>query len=96
MDLYTPPTPVSPNSRPVSGYTRPSHHYRKRISALRLSSDTTSTLPEYIPTNPISTKVTEATEIEDAPPGYPDSAEEADEDTDLSEDDRRKSVFDWN
>ncbi|KIK67904.1 hypothetical protein GYMLUDRAFT_92567 [Collybiopsis luxurians FD-317 M1] len=93
---YTPPTPVSPNSLPNSAYnspyttySRPTHHHRKRISALRLSSDTTSTLPEY---NPNSASVTpwrtvpEVTEIDDAPPGYSsDSAEEADEDTDISD-----------
>ena len=73
---------------------RPTH--RKRISALRLSSDTTSTLPEYIPTSGWhshhqsqqsrrdSSILAEEEEAipSDKPPDYPDSAEEADEDTD--------------
>ncbi|KAJ3883866.1 hypothetical protein F5051DRAFT_1004 [Lentinula edodes] len=103
MDSYTSPTPVSPNSRSVtansSPYTTYTRHHRKRISALRLSSDTTSTLPEYIPTNPNIPSVAhwrtvpEATEIDDAPPGYSsDSAQEADEDTDLSDEDRRRQI----
>ncbi|KAJ3921882.1 hypothetical protein F5877DRAFT_75832 [Lentinula edodes] len=103
MDSYTTPTPVSPNSRSVtansSPYTTYTRHHRKRISALRLSSDTTSTLPEYIPTNPNIPSVAhwrtvpEATEIDDAPPGYSsDSAQEADEDTDLSDEDRRRQI----
>ncbi|KAJ3813885.1 hypothetical protein F5876DRAFT_73432 [Lentinula aff. lateritia] len=103
MDSYIPTTPVSPNSRSVtansSPYTTYTRHHRKRISALRLSSDTTSTLPEYIPTNPNIPSVAhwqtvpEATEIDDAPPGYSsDSAQEADEDTDLSDEDRRRQI----
>ncbi|KAF9254288.1 hypothetical protein L218DRAFT_968287 [Marasmius fiardii PR-910] len=87
--------------------------HRKRISALRLSSDTTSTLPEYIPTGAWSHTTTTTTTtttgtgtsgIEglpstsrfvvnqgedpslDLPPDYPDSAEEADEDTDVDGD----------
>ncbi|KAJ3859563.1 hypothetical protein EV359DRAFT_86261 [Lentinula novae-zelandiae] len=103
MDSYPPSTPVSPNSRSVtansSPYTTYTRHHRKRISALRLSSDTTSTLPEYIPTNPNIPSVAhwrtvpEATEIDDAPPGYSsDSAQEADEDTDLSDEDRRRQI----
>ncbi|KAG7097462.1 hypothetical protein E1B28_004806 [Marasmius oreades] len=95
---------VSPNRRT----------HRKRTSALRLSSDTTSTLPEYIPTGGWSqtTKTTTTTtktkgtgrpEVEagsesqfgvhqgldpplDLPPDYSDSAEEADEDTDVEVD----------
>ncbi|KIJ93579.1 hypothetical protein K443DRAFT_12775 [Laccaria amethystina LaAM-08-1] len=56
--------------------------HRKRVSALRLSSDTTSTLPEYI--SPTGWHRPEYTENipSDTPPDYPDSAEEADEDTD--------------
>ena len=56
--------------------------HRKRFSALRLSSDTTSTLPEYI--SPTGWHRPEYTENipSDTPPDYPDSAEEADEDTD--------------
>ncbi|KAJ4479388.1 hypothetical protein J3R30DRAFT_3477899 [Lentinula aciculospora] len=103
MDSYIPPTFDSPNSRPVTTnsipYTTYTRHHRKRISALRLSSDTTSTLPEYLPTNPHSTSTTswrtvpQATEIDDAPPGYSsDSAQEADEDTDISDEDRRRQI----
>ncbi|KAF5382950.1 hypothetical protein D9757_006309 [Collybiopsis confluens] len=98
---HLPPTPVSPNSRPASGpsspytaYVRPSHH-RKRISALRLSSDTTSTLPEYNPNSSVTPWriVPQVTAIDDAPPGYSsDSAEEADEDTDLSDEGRRRQA----
>ncbi|KAK0190425.1 hypothetical protein F5146DRAFT_931364 [Armillaria mellea] len=58
----------------------PRRTHRKRISALRLSSDTTSTLPEYIAAN--NWQRPEAETPSDLPPGYPDSAEEADEDTD--------------
>ncbi|KAF8969350.1 hypothetical protein BDZ97DRAFT_1754587 [Flammula alnicola] len=67
--------------------------HRKRISALRLSSDTTSTLPEYIPTagwhhqhhQQQQSRLGEENAGDDPldkPPDYPDSAEEADEDTD--------------
>ncbi|KAF9057799.1 hypothetical protein BJ165DRAFT_77682 [Panaeolus papilionaceus] len=57
--------------------------HRKRVSALRLSSDTTSTLPEYIPTQSWHTIIDNGdNDHEDKPPDYPDSAEEADEDTD--------------
>lgn len=87
---------------------RPTH--RKRISALRLSSDTTSTLPEYNLTpgwshHPSLHRLQPQThwesrsrregvvedreeEVEipsDKPPDYSDSAEEADEDTDESD-----------
>ncbi|KAJ4001869.1 hypothetical protein F5050DRAFT_1802944 [Lentinula boryana] len=103
MDSNLPLTPVLPKLRSVtsnnSPYTTYTRHHRKRISALRLSSDTTSTLPEYIPSNPHTASVTpwrtaaEATEIDDAPPGYSsDSAQEADEDTDLSDEDRRRQL----
>ncbi|KAF8806264.1 hypothetical protein BYT27DRAFT_6646339 [Phlegmacium glaucopus] len=56
--------------------SNPKRTHRKRLSALRLSIDTSSTLPEYLPTgrDPILHL--------DEPPDYPDSAEEADEDTD--------------
>lgn len=60
--------------------THPRRTHRKRISALRLSSDTTSTLPEYIAAG--NWKRPEPETPSDLPPGYPDSAEEADEDTD--------------
>ena len=52
--------------------------HRKRIS-LRLSTDTTSTLPEYISAG---WQRSEDDPPSDRPPDYPDSAEEADEDTD--------------
>jgi len=63
--------------------------HRKRISALRLSSDTTvSTLPAY--TSPPATWSKSVDflaegDISDRPPDYPDSAEEADADTDSDE-----------
>ncbi|KAG6857000.1 hypothetical protein H0H87_011094 [Tephrocybe sp. NHM501043] len=50
--------------------------HRKRVSVLRLSSDTTHSLPVYAATN----------SADDRPPDYPDSAEEADADTDSSTD----------
>ncbi|RDB19931.1 hypothetical protein Hypma_012944 [Hypsizygus marmoreus] len=53
--------------------------HRKRVSALRLSSDTTTTLPEYIT---VGAWRREDDPPSDRPPDYPDSAEEADEDTD--------------
>ena len=56
----------------------PRRTHRKRVSALRLSSDTTSTLPEYLPTGFSRDHIVHS----DQPPDYPDSAEEADEDTD--------------
>ena len=52
--------------------------HRKRLSALRLSTDTSSTLPEYLPTG--------WHHPSDKPPDYPDSAEAADEDTDSDTD----------
>ncbi|KAG6919742.1 hypothetical protein DXG01_001576 [Tephrocybe rancida] len=52
--------------------------HRKRTSALRLSSDTTHSLPLYVASN-----------NDDRPPDYPDSAEEGDADTDSSD----SSVF---
>ncbi|TFK94273.1 hypothetical protein K466DRAFT_476924 [Polyporus arcularius HHB13444] len=59
--------------------------HRKRLSALRLSSDTTvSALPVY--TSPPPHRHPDLPEIpSDQPPAYPDSAEEADEDTDSSD-----------
>ncbi|PPQ66721.1 hypothetical protein CVT26_009523 [Gymnopilus dilepis] len=70
------PTAISP--------TRKSH--RRRVSALRLSSDTTTSLPECISTagwgHQNQRPSTVSAEEEDRPPDYPDSAEEADEDTD--------------
>ncbi|KAF5387681.1 hypothetical protein D9615_000753 [Tricholomella constricta] len=59
----------------------PRRTHRKRVSALRLSSDTTSTLPEYIT---VGGWHREDDDLSDRPPDYPDSAEEADEDTDTS------------
>ncbi|KAI0355299.1 hypothetical protein OH77DRAFT_1402908 [Trametes cingulata] len=60
-------------------------HHRKRLSALRLSSDTTvSTLPLY--TSPPRTRHPDLPEFpSEQPPAYSDSAEEADEDTDASD-----------
>ncbi len=60
----------------------PRRTHRKRISALRLSSDTTASLPQYIPAARYPQPVREEHDPFDQPPDYPDSAEEADEDTD--------------
>jgi hypothetical protein len=57
--------------------------HRKRTSTLKLPSDTTTALPEYIyswHTEDTSESVLDLPS--DKPPDYPDSAEEADEDTD--------------
>ncbi|KAI0722364.1 hypothetical protein C8T65DRAFT_564961 [Cerioporus squamosus] len=68
-------------------------HHRKRLSALRLSSDTTvSTLPVY--TSPPGQRHPDLPEIpSDQPPAYPDSAEEADEDTDSSDAESSTAAF---
>ncbi|KAF8915165.1 hypothetical protein CPB85DRAFT_1294658 [Mucidula mucida] len=58
----------------------PRRTHRKRISALRLSSDTTATLPEYNAPSPWQRP--DFSSPSDLPPDYPDSAEEADDDTD--------------
>ncbi|KIP10352.1 hypothetical protein PHLGIDRAFT_33896 [Phlebiopsis gigantea 11061_1 CR5-6] len=61
--------------------------HRKRISALRLSSDSTvPTLPVYTSPNWQQRQVVLVDDPTDLPPEYPDSAEEADEDTDEDED----------
>ena len=62
-------------------------HHRKRLSALRLSSDSTvTTLPLY--TSPPRQRLSELPDIPaEQPPAYSDSAEEADEDTDTSDSD---------
>ncbi|KDQ29611.1 hypothetical protein PLEOSDRAFT_61538 [Pleurotus ostreatus PC15] len=52
--------------------------HRKRFSAIRLSSDTTTTLPEYTAR---AQQQLEAILPSDRPPDYPDSAEEGDADT---------------
>ncbi|KAL7282627.1 hypothetical protein ACG7TL_004099 [Trametes sanguinea] len=68
-------------------YTSPPRRglHRKRLSALRLSSDSTvTTLPVY--TSPPRTRHPDLPEIpSEQPPAYSDSAEEADEDTDPSD-----------
>ena len=61
----------------------PRRTHRRRTSALRLSSDTTATLPEYIA---VGSWHREDGLHSDKPPDYPDSAEEADEDTDAEGD----------
>jgi hypothetical protein len=68
-------------NQPLSAVRRT---HRKRQSALRLSSDTTATLPEY--TSPIWQRPKELLP-EDSPPDYPESAEEADADEDTDSDD---------
>ena len=60
----------------MSSNPTPRRTHRKRVSALRLSSDT-SALPEYLPTGLSRDHIVHL----DQPPDYPDSAEEADEDT---------------
>ncbi|KAF4601276.1 hypothetical protein EYR38_005928 [Pleurotus pulmonarius] len=52
--------------------------HRKRFSAIRLSSDTTTTLPEYTAR---AQQQLESILPSDRPPDYPDSAEEGDADT---------------
>ena len=72
------------SSHPNPKSSSPRRTHRKRISALRLSSDTTLSLPEYLPVgwHPQPRLGEEIGAEEDRPPDYPDSAEEADEDTD--------------
>lgn len=55
--------------------SKPRRTHRKRLSAVHLSTDTCSSLPEYQLNR-------EHIVHSDEPPDYPDSAEEADEDTD--------------
>ncbi|KAF8645482.1 hypothetical protein AX16_007767 [Volvariella volvacea WC 439] len=97
--LTTTPTLTTPTT---TGNKRRTH--RKRASNLRLSSDTTSTLPEYLPsavwnrtagTGGVSAAVGVDDLLlvpEDRPPDYSDSAEEADEDTDTSEKEKYKFI----
>ncbi|GJE87532.1 hypothetical protein PsYK624_036150 [Phanerochaete sordida] len=67
----------------TSQSTRRGH--RKRISNLRLSSDSTvTTLPAYT-SPPWQRQVVLEDDPSDLPPEYPDSAEEADEDTDTED-----------
>ncbi|KAG5648716.1 hypothetical protein DXG03_000063 [Asterophora parasitica] len=66
--------------------SNPRRTHRKRVSALRLSSDTTSTLPEYITVNAWQREHEDPSDRPPDYPDYPDSAEEADEDTDASGD----------
>ncbi|KAF5371345.1 hypothetical protein D9758_004180 [Tetrapyrgos nigripes] len=68
----------------------PRRTHRKRASALRLSSDTTATLPEYIPTGGWDR---DPETPSDLPPEYTDSAEEADEDTDDTLDHSKRSPY---
>ena len=67
-----------------SSFTVPQRRtHRKRFSATRLSSDTTTTLPEY--TSPVWKRHRELPKVDgdsDRPPDYPESAEEADEESD--------------
>ncbi|KAH9844353.1 uncharacterized protein C8Q71DRAFT_903415 [Rhodofomes roseus] len=70
----------SPGIRPTRG------RHRKQLSALRLSSDSTvTTLPPYT-SPPWSKHASLDMSDSDRPPDYPDSAEEADADTDSDED----------
>ena len=59
--------------------------HRKRVSALRLSSDTTLTLPEYNPVSNWQRQQIDGETEDDRPPEY-DSAEEADEESDPDDD----------
>ncbi|KAF9567423.1 hypothetical protein CPC08DRAFT_681314 [Agrocybe pediades] len=83
----------SPNhaitSNPNANASRPRRGHRRRISALRLSTDTTTSLPEYISADAGWSNHQHqyhhgktSSSPKDRPPDYPDSAEEADEDTD--------------
>ncbi|KAL0950057.1 hypothetical protein HGRIS_010064 [Hohenbuehelia grisea] len=66
----------------------PPRRHRKRFSAVHLSSDTTNTLPEYswrTNTHHQHTQLNDPVPS-DRPPDYPDSAEEADADTDSHSD----------
>ncbi|KZT05552.1 uncharacterized protein LAESUDRAFT_760108 [Laetiporus sulphureus 93-53] len=63
-------------------------HHRKRLSALRLSTDSTvTTLPAYTRSPPWTNQndLLGVGDISDRPPEYPDSADEGDEDTDTDE-----------
>lgn len=68
----------SPGIRPTRG------RHRKRLSALRLSSDSVTTLPPYT-SPPWNRQASLDMSYSDRPPDYPDSAEEADEDTDTDD-----------
>ncbi|KAL1747252.1 hypothetical protein HDZ31DRAFT_72365 [Schizophyllum fasciatum] len=63
--------------------------HRKRVSALRLSSDTTLTLPEYNPVSNWHRQQIDGESEDDRPPEY-DSAEEADEESEHDDDRNRR------
>ncbi|KAI0774561.1 hypothetical protein C8Q74DRAFT_844861 [Fomes fomentarius] len=77
----------------MSAHANRRGHHRKRLSALRLSSDSTvTTLPLY--TSPPRQRLSELPDIPvEQPPAYSDSAEEADEDTDASDSDSAVAYF---
>ena len=80
----------SPGIRPTRG------RHRKRLSALRLSSDSTvTTLPPYT-SPPWNGHASLDMSDSDRPPDYPDSAEEADEDTDSDDGRARRRRRDHN
>ncbi|EPQ59045.1 hypothetical protein GLOTRDRAFT_113866, partial [Gloeophyllum trabeum ATCC 11539] len=64
----------------------PRYRHRKRISALRLSSDSVAPLPAY--TSPPAHHFWQEDPPSDRPPDYPDSASEADADTEDFESDQ--------
>ncbi|EKM79843.1 hypothetical protein AGABI1DRAFT_127527 [Agaricus bisporus var. burnettii JB137-S8] len=79
--------PLTPSQMLNRISSSPRRTHRKRSSAVHLSSDTTASLPEYHQSIPSWQRHTQHSPFEqdipsDKPPDYPDSAEEADEDTD--------------
>lgn len=78
---------LTPSHMPNTHSSSPRRTHRKRFSVQHLSSDTTTSLPEYYQSQPPWPRNTQDSSFgadipSDKPPDYPDSAEEADEDTD--------------
>ncbi|KAH8096688.1 hypothetical protein BXZ70DRAFT_330487 [Cristinia sonorae] len=68
--------------------------HRKRISALRLSSDSNATLPVYTsPPWQRSVDLPVVLDISDRPPDYPDSSEEGDADIDSDDEQPARSTY---
>lgn len=76
------PLPSSPFLPQATSSRRP---HRKRASVSRLSSDTTATLPPYRSNNNSISGVLDEQSPRDQPPDYPDSAEEADEESETDD-----------
>ncbi|EJD01354.1 uncharacterized protein FOMMEDRAFT_169492 [Fomitiporia mediterranea MF3/22] len=66
---------AAPFSSPLPPLQSTPHRHRKRVSVSRLSSDTIASLPPY-------RSIALSRDSSEQPPDYPDSAEEADEETD--------------